>query len=522
MGILTLMVVMLPLLGAGLLAILPRRAEGAAYTLANTVLVSVLGVTLVLGWAFDPQVTEFQFVYTRAWLPEFGANWSLGVDGLSLVLVVLTSFLTLLVGVHAQTVNMMPRGYLIAVLLLEASVLGAFLAIDALAFYVFWESMLVPMFFLIGVWGSERRIYATMKFFIYTALGGLPLLAAIVYLGYAYFVQTNETSFLISDWQVLSLSWHEQVVLLAIFGLAFAIKIPAFPLHTWLPDAHVEAPAGGSVILAGVLLKLGIYGVIRFCLPLFSDAFLGYSWVLVLLAVAGIIYGALMAWVQEDMKKLIAYSSISHLGFCLLGVASLAVEGLSGAILQLVNHGITTGALFFVVSALYERYHTRLIADYGGLAGRLPRLSMLTLVFVLGAIGLPLTNGFVGEFLIILGGFRFSTTIGAVAVCGVVLGAVYLLSWYRRCFFGALGEKLAGGGEKDVGGREYLVFVPLAVLVFVLGVYPAVVLERVNPVSEKYLRMMVTAQPAVLEMGADGEAAMCKRGKDAAGGGDDN
>ncbi|MCC6933333.1 MAG: NADH-quinone oxidoreductase subunit M [Deltaproteobacteria bacterium] len=485
-GIFTLLTLTLPILAVLIIYFIPRTALKTLYVIANVFFALDLLLALLLWYLYVPESSSLQLRYQYAWLPDFGISFSLGLDGLSLPLVLLTSFLTLLVGIHSRSVSTGLKGYLICVLLLQAAMLGAFLAMDALIFYMFWESMLVPMFFLIGVWGSSRRVYAAMKFFIYTAVGGLPLLAGILYLAYLCLQQQNQVSFAITDWYNLNLSPNEQVVLLAIFTFAFAIKIPAFPLHTWLPDAHVEAPAGASVILAGVLLKLGLYGLIRFCLPIFTEAFAGYAWVLVILATLGIVYGAFMAWVQKDMKKLIAYSSVSHLGFCLLGVASLTTEGVNGAILQMVNHGITTGALFFIVGALYERYHTRLIADYGGLAGTLPRLSMFTLIFTLGAIGLPLTNGFVGEFLIIVGAFEWQAVAGLVSVSGVILGAIYMLSWYRRCFYGTPANTLAQ--KNDFVLREYLVFIPLAILVFVLGVYPNLILSRTTATAESYLK----------------------------------
>jgi NADH-quinone oxidoreductase subunit M len=379
--------------------------------------------------------------------------------------------------------------------------LGTFLALDGVTFYIFWELMLIPMYFLIGVWGGARRIYAALKFVLYTALGSLLMLVAIVYLAYQTQQQLGAVSFYLGDWIRLSFSRQEEILLFSAFALAFAIKIPLFPLHTWLPDAHVEAPTGGSVILAGVLLKMGLYGLIRFCVPVFPlAAELSRPWFAVL-AVVGIVFGALVAWVQTDMKKLVAYSSVSHLGFCVLGFAAMNREGLQGAIMQMLNHGVSTAALFFIVGVLYDRKHTREIAEYGGLATKLPMFATVFLIFTLSSVGLPLTNGFVGEFLILLGGYQYSPILGAIAVTGVVFGAMYMLSLYRRVVFGEFNEE-KNGDLTDLTWTERLVFAPLIVLVFVMGLYPAPFLSRIEGATEvtlSYLEQAKQAQPQLAQ-----------------------
>jgi NADH-quinone oxidoreductase subunit M len=412
-----------------------------------------------------------QFGERIDWIPTAGANYVLGVDGISIWLLVLTTFLTSLVVFASTSIEHKLRSYLGCILFLETGMLGTFVALDGILFYVFWELMLVPMYFLIGVWGGKRKIYAALKFVLYTALGSLLMLVAIVYLAYLHQQQFGNWSFYLGDWINLTFSLKTELLLFSAFALAFAIKVPIFPLHTWLPDAHVEAPTGGSVILAGVLLKMGLYGLIRFGVPVFPDAVVLAAPLFAVLGVAGIVYGALVAWVQTDIKKLVAYSSVSHLGFCVLGFAALSMYGWQGAIIQMINHGISTGALFFLVGVLYDRKHTREISAYGGLATKVPLFAFMFLVFTLSSIGLPLTNGFIGEFTILLAGFEYNTTLGVIAVSGVVLGAMYMLSLYRRVVFGPFNEE-KNGDLTDLTLREKVVFAPLLILVFALGLYP--------------------------------------------------
>jgi len=425
----------------------------------------------------------FQFVESLSWVPAFGINYILGIDGMSLWLIVLTTLLTFLVVVASASITKKVRSYLACILFLEIGMLGAFCALDALTFYVFWELMLVPMYFLIGVWGGARKIYAAIKFFLYTAFGSLLMLVAICFLAYAHKEQFGAYSFYLGDWAKLTLSYSQEMWLFAAFAFAFAIKIPLFPFHTWLPDAHVEAPTGGSVILAGVLLKMGLYGLIRIGMPIFPNAVVEFAPAFLILGVIGIVFGALVAWVQTDIKKLVAYSSVSHLGFCVIGFAALNTQGVQGSILQMINHGISTAALFLLVGVLYDRKHTREIVAYGGLAQKVPVFAVVFLIFTLSSIGLPVTNGFVGEYLILLGTFGSSPYIAAIAATGVVLGAIYMLSLYRRTMFGELDEEKNGDLE-DLVLREKLVFAPLLILVFVIGVYPKIIMRDIEPSTE--------------------------------------
>jgi NADH-quinone oxidoreductase subunit M len=356
-------------------------------------------------------------------------------------------------------------------LLLESAMLGTLVALDLVLFYVFWELMLVPMFLIIGVWGGERRVYAALKFVLFTMVGSLPMLAAILYLALHHGQAAGEMSFALTDLYATRVTGTAQHWLFLAFALAFAIKVPMWPLHTWLPDAHVEAPTGGSVILAGVLLKMGTYGFVRFVLPLFPDALVVWAPWIGALAVIGIVYGALVAMVQPDMKKLVAYSSVSHLGFVMLGIASMNAVGLSGAVFQMVAHGLSTGALFLLVGIVYERRHTRLIAEYGGLWKQVPKYAGCFLLVMLGSVGLPGLCGFVGEFLILVGAFHWSPAMAAVGVSGVVLGAAYMLRMYQRVMFGELDPRKNGELE-DMTRGEIVVLAPLLALIVLLGVYP--------------------------------------------------
>ncbi|MCC6220178.1 MAG: NADH-quinone oxidoreductase subunit M [Deltaproteobacteria bacterium] len=494
----------LPLVGIVCLFVLRPNQRQWAWFIATLFAGATFAKSLVLLLAFDPTAKGMQFAEKISWIPAFGINYSLGIDGISIWLVVLTTFLTLVVVFASQTVTEKLRAYLTCLLLLETGMLGALLAMDGILFYIFWELMLVPMYFLIGIWGGKRRVYAALKFVLFTASGSLLMLVAIVYLANMCAQQLGQVSFAINDWVSLEFSHREELLLFSAFLFAFAIKVPIFPLHTWLPDAHVEAPTGGSVILAGVLLKFGIYGLMRFGVPIFPEAVIVFSPVLAWLGVVGIIFGALMAWVQTDMKKLVAYSSVSHLGFCVLGFAAMNKQGFEGAILQMINHGISTAALFLVVGVLYERKHTRLIADYGGLAAKMPAFATVFLIFTLSSIGLPLTNGFIGEFLLLYAGFSYNSVLGTFAVSGVILGAMYMLSLYRRVVFGPFDLK-RNGDIADLSTNERLVFAPLIVLVFLLGLYPKPFLERIA-VSSAQALYYLEQQPA-LELYRSGEIA---------------
>ncbi|NOT53046.1 MAG: NADH-quinone oxidoreductase subunit M [Deltaproteobacteria bacterium] len=482
-----------PLLGALVLLFLKKEHEKGARWIAfgTSLLTFVLSIGLLC--SFDSTIGSFQLVERVPWIPDFGIDYHVGIDGISLFLVLLTTFLMPLIFLSAWgDVHKHIKEYMLLFLVLETGMIGAFVAIDLFLFYVFWEVMLIPMYFLIGVWGGARRIYAAIKFLIYTMVGSLLMLVAILYLAYLHNTATGSVSFNLLQLYDLQIPAQAQLWMFAAFVLSFAIKVPLFPFHTWLPDAHVEAPTGGSVILAGVMLKMGTYGLIRFAIPLFPDAAYFAAPVLIILSVVGIFYGALVAMVQPDLKKLVAYSSVSHMGFVVLGLFAFNMQGTQGAVFQMLNHGISTGALFLLVGVVYERRHTRLISEYGGLWKQMPIYATIFLVTMFSSIGLPGLNGFVGEFLILMGAFKaiifdgvasassFSSTIYMLsAISGVVLGAVYMLWMYQRVMFGPLeneeNKKLA-----DLSCREVLVFAPLLVLMVLMGLFPNPFLSRME------------------------------------------
>jgi NADH-quinone oxidoreductase subunit M len=479
-----------PLIGAALLMMLPQGATRLIRTWATVVAFAELAFSLPLWWRVIPQQPGWQFVERRDWLPSLGASYHLGVDGISMLLALLTTVMTAITVVASyQAVEKRGREFYALLLALEAGMLGTFFAIDLLVFYVFWEAMLIPMYLLIGVWGGPRRVYAAIKFFLYTMAGSVLMLVAILVLYNMQKAATGVATFDLDAFYALPIAGGAQTWLFLAFALAFAIKVPMFPLHTWLPDAHVEAPTAGSVILAAVLLKMGTYGFLRFAMPLFPAASAHFTPWIAGLAIFGIVYGALVAMVQPDLKKLVAYSSVSHLGFCMLGLYALNAQGMAGAMLQMLNHGVSTGALFLLVGVIYERRHTRLIADFGGLWKPMPVYASVFLVVMLSSIGLPGTNGFVGEFLVLLGAFRTQPWWGMVAASGVILGAVYMLWMFQRVMFGpvthAENEKLT-----DLTLRERLVFVPLIVLIVWMGVMPQPVIDRVQPALDRTLRLI--------------------------------
>lgn len=462
------LLLVLPLLAALVTAVLPRSNVSLIkrWALAAVAIEFVLSLFLLLNFKSD--TSAMQFVEQYAWVPQFGISYHVGIDGLSLWLVLLTTFL-MLIAIPASfgEINTRVQEYFIFFFILEAAMLGVFVALDVFLFYVFWEFSLIPMALIIGIWGHERRIYAAIKFVLFTMTGSLLMLVAIIVLYFA----TGARTFDLLELQKSITPTTIQPWLFAAFALAFAIKVPMFPLHTWLPDAHVQAPTAGSIILAGVLLKLGAYGFLRYCLTLFPDASRQFAPVLIVLAIIGIIYGAMVAAVQKDLKSLVAYSSVSHMGFIILGLFVFSQQALSGAVLQMVNHGLSTGALFLVVGLLYERRHSRLIADFGGLQKVIPVLSYLLLLVMFSSMGLPGLNGFVGEFLILLGAWQANPAYTVVAALGVILAAIYLLWAYQRAMQGPVTNE-KNKHLPDLNRRELVLVLALVVFIVLIGIFP--------------------------------------------------
>lgn len=448
-------------------------------------------LSLKLLLAFNVNTAALQFVEQHDWISSFGVSYFLGVDGLSIGLVLLTSLLTLLIFIYSWQKRSI--GFLSAFLVLELALMGSFLSIDAVLFYVFFELSLLPMYFILGLWGGEKKIYASYKLLIYTLAGSLFMLLGILYMMHLTQVQTGQFSSNLLDWYKLDIPFiagtmfSSQSLLFFSFALAFAIKIPLFPLHTWLPDAHVEAPTEGSMMLAGLMLKLGVYGFFRLVLPLFPVAADYWSWLFIFVGVVGIIYASLVAMVQTDMKKLIAYSSIAHMGYVIVGLFSFNIYGLTGAYYQMLAHGITSSALFFMVGIIYYKTGTRVIKKYGGLATVAPYFSIFFFIFTCASMAVPLTNGFVGEFLILLGAFQVNPTIAYFAVLGVVLGASYMLLLYKSVFFGKVSALYDGVKEKlDLSYKEKYILLVFASLVLVMGIFPQAFLKYSNT-SLQYL-----------------------------------
>jgi len=478
-----------PLLAAVVIFLLPSVAAARILAMATAVL-GLLGGLHVWYW-FDGTSAALQFVESYEWIPSLGVKYIVGVDGLSLLLLVLTTFLMPLVLLSQWHVDdSRQKAFLALLLALESGMVGALVAMDLVFFYVFWEAMLIPMYFIIGVWGGKRRIYAATKFVLYTVLGSLIMLAAAIMLYFAHFRQTGVYSTSLLDLYAVKLPMSSQLWMFWAFAVAFAIKVPMWPFHTWLPDAHVEAPTVGSVILAGVLLKMGTYGLLRFAVPMFPEAMVHAAPILIFCGVVGIIYGALTAWVQKDAKKMVAYSSVSHLGFVVIGIfavmagGDLSVEALTGATYQMINHGISTGALFFLVGVIYERRHTRMLSDFGGLAENMPWFATLLIVATLSSVGLPGTGGFVGEFLILNGVFQAMPIAGMLASLGVLLGAVYMLTLCRKILFGPLSNP-ENKELEDLNAREFGYLVPLAVLAIVMGIFPNSFIAKTRPSIER-------------------------------------
>src|SRR6266700_4070624 len=487
-----------PVIGAIVLLFIPRERDNLHRVIGNVFGMLGLVVSLPLIWRFQIGTPGYQFRENYDWIPSIGAHYSLGIDGISFLLIMLTTILGAISILSSwSAIQNRKKEYYILFLLLQTGMLGVFMALDFFLFYLFWEVMLVPMYFLIGVWGSDRRLYAAIKFFLYTLAGSVVMLLAILALYFYAPVPAGGTrTFDVPTLLAAAQHFTDPLKVWLFWGFffAFAIKVPMFPFHTWLPDAHTEAPTAGSVILAGVLLKMGTYGFIRFSLPLLpSDAVMRARiiHIVIVLSLIGIIYGALVCLMQKDMKRLIAYSSVSHLGFCTLGIFALTPNGLAGSVLQQVNHGISTGALFLIVGVLYERRHTRMISDFGGLATPMPNFAAIYLIISLSSLGMPLLNGFIGEFTILQGAFQVSKAWAAWGSLGVVLGAAYLLWLYQRVMFGPV-TQFANENLPDLNLREFATLVPLVILAFWIGIYPKPffalieksvqkIVEQVNP-----------------------------------------
>jgi len=478
--------------------VIPGTSKGAIknWTLAGSIVTFL--VSLKLYGAFDAAGAEFQLLENAEWIPSLAITYRLGIDGISLWLILLTTFLTPMVILASfNSIESRVKEYYFLLLALETGMLGAFVATDIFLFYVFWEMMLIPMYFLIGIWGGKDRIYAATKFFLYTMVGSLLMLVAIFYLAYQHKLQFGVFSTSIVDLYNLQLAsggfWSVQSLLFLAFALAFAIKVPLFPLHTWLPDAHVQAPTAGSVILAGVLLKMGGYGFIRFAFPLFPQAVTYYQVPFMILGTIAIIYGAWVAMVQPDVKKLVAYSSVSHMGYVILGLFSMNAIGATGSVYQMLNHGVSTGGLFLLVGMIYDRRHTRDISQFGGLAKTMPLFAISLMIMTLSSVALPGTNGFIGEFLILLGAWQAVPGLTVIAALGVVFGAVYMLWLVQRMMFGPITRK-ENEELTDMSWREIAVMLPLIVAVFAMGIYPQFFFNKMEPSVNRFLaRSMPTA-----------------------------
>ena len=488
---------LIPLVGAVIVLLMPARTvddpavaveSPAARQVAFWIFVLEFIVSLGLWWSYNPADTGWQASIDVSWIPTWGVRFTLGIDGIALMMILLTTFIMPLSALGSWTsIRTKVRSYYALLLILTSGMLGVFMARDLFLFYVTWEVMLVPMYFIIGIWGGERRIYASIKFFIYTFLPSLLMLVAIIYLGLHLKGFTGTPDFSYDHLLAANAAVPQRTALwlFSAFFLAFAVKVPMFPFHTWLPDAHVEAPTAGSVILAGIMLKMGTFGFLRFALPLFPGAAMNPTirMIILVLAVIGIIYGALVAMVQPDFKKLVAYSSVSHLGFVMLGIFALTLQSVQGALMVMINHGISTGALFLLVGIIYERRHSRLIESYGGIARVVPMFAAVLTFVSLSSIGLPGTNGFVGEFLVLIGSFRTYPVLAVISATGVIFAAAYLLWALQRILFNPL-DKPENTHLPDLNRRELAMLVPLIAVIIWLGVYPAPVLRRMENSSQ--------------------------------------
>jgi NADH-quinone oxidoreductase subunit M len=494
------LVIWLPIAGGALLLALGEQRSTAARWTALAVSVATFIVSLPLLTTFDRTTAAMQFVERVPWIEQFNVDYYLGVDGISMPLILLTTFITVLVVIAGwQVIERRQNQYFASFLVMEGVMNGVFASLDAMLFYVFWEAMLIPMFIIIGIWGGPRRIYATLKFFLYTFLGSVLMLVALIYM------YLKSGSYEIASFQAMGLGMREQVLIFLAFLVAFAVKVPMWPVHTWLPDAHVEAPTGGSVILAAIMLKMGGYGFLRFSLPITPDASMSLDWLVISLSLIAVVYIGFVALVQTDMKKLIAYSSIAHMGFVTLGFFIAysifrrtggidgAAMGIAGGMVQMVSHGLVSGALFLCVGVLYDRVHSREIGDYGGVANTMPRFAAFMVLFAMANAGLPGTSGFVGEFLVILSSFKANPWFAFAAATTLILGAAYTLWMVKRVVFGDIANDNVRKLE-DVNAREFAVLGTLAVAVLVLGVWPAPLLEVMGPTIDHLIEQIMQSK----------------------------
>jgi NADH-quinone oxidoreductase subunit M len=471
----------LPLLGALLILLFTRgddeRAANESRYIALFTTLITFAASIPLWTGFDTTTAEFQFVEKHEWFPGMGIQYYLGLDGISLFMVLLTTFLMpICILCSWESIEKRVRGFMVNFLILEAFVIGVFCALDAIVFYIFFEGMLIPMYLIIGIWGGANRVYAAYKFFLYTLLGSVLFLIAIVYLYMSF--GTTSIPDLIKSAPTLAPGVQNWLWLAML--ASFAVKVPMWPVHTWLPDAHVQAPTAGSVILAGILLKMGAYGFLRFSLPMLPEASHHFAWLIYGLSIIAVVYTSLVALAQHDMKKLIAYSSVAHMGFVTIGIFTFNVQGIEGAIIQMISHGLVSGALFLCVGVVYDRLHTREISQYGGVASVMPRYALFFMIFTMASVGLPSTSGFVGEFLVLLGAWKASTLLAALTATGVVLGATYMLWLYRRVAFGEITNKEVST-MSDLGAREIAIFIPIVLLVMWIGIYPKPYFAAMEP-----------------------------------------
>ncbi len=487
--------VFFPLLWAMIGLVIPTGQNAGKKSLQLWTLLGsliTLGLSLLIYSRFSALGADFQLTESKEWLPGLGIYYSLGIDGISLWLVLLTTCLMPIAIMCSFTaIESRERGYYFLLLALETGMLGAFVTLDIFLFYVFWEAMLIPMYFLIGIWGGKDRIYAATKFFLYTLVGSLLMLVAIFYLTYQHKLQLGHYSTLLTDLYKIQVPvgtgfWNAQNLMFLAFALAFAIKVPLFPLHTWLPDAHVQAPTAGSVILAAVLLKMGGYGFMRFAFPLFPHAVAYFQLPFMILGAVAIVYGAWVAMVQPDIKKLVAYSSVSHMGYVIIGLFSLNEIGVTGSVYQMLNHGVSTGALFLLVGMIYERRHTREISAFGGITRVMPLFAIAFMIVTLSSVALPGTNGFIGEFLILLGSWKVNPVLTAISALGVIFGAVYMLWMFQRVMFGQINNE-ENENLHDLTFREMAILAPLIIAIFAMGIFPNFFFSKMEPSIQRFL-----------------------------------